>query len=369
MARHFTVTLTSGTNSGPYTIYHTSSTSGNEAVLYGTTNQATGLTLSQVQSGVLITVPDNATKVIFFNQNANVETDCPTNFVEYPLTPNATPNPTPNPTAEPTPPPTYGATPEPTPTPSSTPAKTPGPTAEPTPPPTYGPTPEPTPTPSSTAREIVEVFTCRTVIFDTEAQDFPGFGNLKLRIQRKLPGDPPSGSWFTPSNTGLIEEGSETQRYQTFNYCSSIPDGQISVNGGDPRVPEEFEGITWGQPSDEICDSDSDCGGGPSELPTPTPSSTRGDTNGSPANAQIRLCNSETTYYVDINSWCNGSNLAFRMTSSQVGDIVQFRIGGTCGDSATYCGEVLSIGAVATATAVISLDENMNGCNDLRCQE
>ena len=97
MARHFTVTLTSGTNVGPYTIYHTSSTNGNQALLYGTTNQATGLTLAQVQGGVLITVPDNATSVIFYNTNGLLIKNCPTNIVEYPLTPSGTPLPSPSP--------------------------------------------------------------------------------------------------------------------------------------------------------------------------------------------------------------------------------------------------------------------------------
>jgi hypothetical protein len=110
MARHFTVTLTSGTNNGPYTIYHTSSTNGNQALLYGTSNQAINLTLAQVQGGVLVTVPDNATSVIFYNNNATIISDCPTNIVEYPLspsgptaTPNATPNETPQPSATPNP--------------------------------------------------------------------------------------------------------------------------------------------------------------------------------------------------------------------------------------------------------------------------
>ena len=147
MARHFTVTLTSGTNIGPYTIYHTSSTNGNQALLYGTTNQATGLTLAQVQGGVLITVPDNANSVIFYNTNGLLIKNCPTNIVEYPLTPSGTP--------VATPPPTYGSTPQPTPnaTPVATPLPTDGSTPQPTPdatpvatpPPTYGETPQPTP--------------------------------------------------------------------------------------------------------------------------------------------------------------------------------------------------------------------------------
>ena len=170
MARHFTVTLTSGTNIGPYTIYHTSSTNGNEALLHGTTNPATNLTLAQVQGGVLITVPDSATSVIFYNNNATMISDCPTNIVEYPLTLSATPQPTPPPTygstpqptpnatAEPTPLPTNGATPAPT--PDTTPNPTPNATAEPTPPPTHGATPAPTPdaTPDATPNPTPEPY-------------------------------------------------------------------------------------------------------------------------------------------------------------------------------------------------------------------
>ena len=172
MARHFTVTLTSGTNNGPYTIYHTSSTNGNQALLYGTTNQATGLTLAQVQGGVLITVPDNATSVIFYNTNDLLIKNCPTNIVEYPLTPSgtpvatppptdgSTPQPTPNATPVATPLPTDGSTPQPTPdatpvatpqpTPDATPVATPNATPNATQIPTYTPIPSASPTPSVT---------------------------------------------------------------------------------------------------------------------------------------------------------------------------------------------------------------------------
>ena len=156
MARHFTVTLTSGTNIGPYTIYHTSSTNGNQALLYGTSNQATNLTLAQVQGGVLITVPDNATSVIFYNTNGLLIKNCPTNIVEYPLTPSGTPVATPQPTPDatpvatpqPTPLPTNGATPQPTPNPSATPNVTQMPTYTPTPIPSATPSPSPSATPN-----------------------------------------------------------------------------------------------------------------------------------------------------------------------------------------------------------------------------
>ena len=156
MARHFTVTLTSGTNVGPYTIYHTSSTNGNQALLYGTTNQATGLTLAQVQGGVLITVPDNATSVIFYNDNTQFISNCPTNIVEYPLssgptaTPSATQSATPLPSAtaapDATPSPSATAAPDATPSPSATPGPSGTPSATPNATPSATPNPSPTPT-------------------------------------------------------------------------------------------------------------------------------------------------------------------------------------------------------------------------------
>ena len=201
MARHFTVTLTSGTNSGPYTIYHTSIGSNNVAVLYGTTDPSENLTLTQVQNGVLVSVPDNATSVFLVNTNSTVQTDCPTYFIEYPLTanptstpfptqtpgatPNPTPNATPNPTAtpnatpEPTPNPTatQGVTPNPTetnrptetPNPTATPNATPNPTETPsaTPPPTYTPLPTASPTPTGTE---VATALCRFVEVDSSPE-------------------------------------------------------------------------------------------------------------------------------------------------------------------------------------------------------
>jgi len=121
MARKFTVTLTSGTDQGPYNIYYDSVSVGTLADLFGTSNKAENLTLSQVQSGVVIEVPDNANKIIFFNTNPDVAKDCPTNQEIFTLSsqptstpiPNATPNPTPTPTSTnvpPTPTPTEDAT-------------------------------------------------------------------------------------------------------------------------------------------------------------------------------------------------------------------------------------------------------------------
>ena len=114
MARKFTVTLTSGTDQGPYNIYYDTVSVGTLADLFGTSNKAENLTLSQVQSGVVIEVPDNANSIIFFNTNPDVATDCPTNQEIFNLTSQPTQTPIPTYTPVPT------ETPTPTPTPSPT---------------------------------------------------------------------------------------------------------------------------------------------------------------------------------------------------------------------------------------------------------
>ena len=132
MARQFTVTLTSGTDSGPYNIYYDSVSSGTLATLCGTSNLAENLTLSQVQSGVCVEVPNNADRIIFYNTNPDIAKDCETNQEVHELT--SAPSPTPSPTSTSTP--TESSTPTPTPTESSTPTPTPTSTATPTPSPT-----------------------------------------------------------------------------------------------------------------------------------------------------------------------------------------------------------------------------------------
>ena len=122
MARQFTVTLTSGTDSGPYNIYYNSVSSGTLATLCGTSNLAENLTLSQVQSGVCVEVPNDADRIIFYNTNPDIAKDCETNQEVHELT-NA-PTQTPIPTQTQTPIPTY------TPVPTETPTPTPSPTTE-----------------------------------------------------------------------------------------------------------------------------------------------------------------------------------------------------------------------------------------------
>ena len=115
MARHFTVTLTSGTNVGPYDIYYDQINTNNFAKLYGTTNNADDLTLAQVQGGVLVTVPNEASTLLLQNTNTTFGTDCPSTTVTYNIPGQPVPTATPAPTSTPQPtavPPT--STPRPT---------------------------------------------------------------------------------------------------------------------------------------------------------------------------------------------------------------------------------------------------------------
>jgi hypothetical protein len=265
MARHFTVTLTSGTNNGPYTIYHTSSTNGNQALLYGTSNQAINLTLAQVQGGVLVTVPDNATSVIFYNNNATIISDCPTNIVEYPLspsgptaTPNATPNETPQPSAT-VPDSTPNATPNPTATvPDATPNATQMPTYTPTPIPSATPvaTPNETPQPSATPNpsSTPTMYSYYVTLERTNAQDFcttpylatseilstssSMSGMLSKYVYDATDGSPFTGSpgkfRFLSAVYGADSQSQGAPDYISIDGSGFVVDlGAISCNGGE----------------------------------------------------------------------------------------------------------------------------------------
>ena len=180
--RFFNVKITAGTSSGPYIVYHTSATSGNEATLHPSGDPAINLSYQSLTSveGVDVMVPDTATNVILYNTDAAVIAECPTNTVVLNLgstpTPTATevpPTATPAPTATEVPPtatPTATEVP-PTPTPSSTTVKEPTPTPSstdevtPTPSPTSTPVPTATPTPTPT---VEPTGFCEFVFVDSE---------------------------------------------------------------------------------------------------------------------------------------------------------------------------------------------------------
>ena len=172
MARLFDIQIISGTAPGPYTIYYDIVGSGNIAILTNSGNPATSVSFSSLSTGINVTIPDESTTIILYNEQCSLDetfniptpTPTPTPTSTPTPTPTSTPTPTPTPTDTPTPTPTptpnceFGVfsdnitTPTPTPTPTSTPTPTPTstPTETPTPTPTDTPTPTPTPTPTST---------------------------------------------------------------------------------------------------------------------------------------------------------------------------------------------------------------------------
>ena len=151
MAKQFTVSISEGQAAGPYNIYYDTVNASNYATLVSTSGNATSITLAELTGygGVVVSVPDSASKIIIFNTDANCQ-----NSYDL-ILPTSTPTPTPTAapaTSTPTPTPTSGggspATSTPTPTPTTAPA-----TATPTPTPTSGggapATSTPTPTPTS----------------------------------------------------------------------------------------------------------------------------------------------------------------------------------------------------------------------------
>ena len=160
MARLFDIQIISGTAPGPYTVYYDTVGSGNIAILTNSGNPATSVSFSSLSTGINVTIPDESTTIILYNEQCLIDEIfvVPT-FTPTP-TPTSTPTPTPTPTDTPTPTPTSTPTPTPTPTPIcdfdvivdniTTPTPTPTPSPTPTPTPTSTPTETPTPTPTPT---------------------------------------------------------------------------------------------------------------------------------------------------------------------------------------------------------------------------
>lgn len=145
MAKNFYVKIVSGSDAGPYNIYYDQVSSENIATNFNTSLLATGVTYTEltINLGFHVSVPDSATKLIVYNTNTRVITECESNIDETFL-----PTPTPTSTATATPTSTETPTPTPSPSPSSTETPTPTPTGTPTP--TPSPSPSPTETPTST---------------------------------------------------------------------------------------------------------------------------------------------------------------------------------------------------------------------------
>jgi hypothetical protein len=120
MARFFDVQIISGTAPGPYTIYYDTISVSNIVTLTNSGNPATNISFSSLSLGVNVTIPDNTTSIILFNEQCSID--------ETFIVPTSTPTPTP--TNTPTPTPTATNTPTPTPTSTSTPTPTPTPNCE-----------------------------------------------------------------------------------------------------------------------------------------------------------------------------------------------------------------------------------------------
>ena len=274
MARHFTVTLTSGTNVGPYDIYYDQINSSNFATLYGTTNDADGLTLSQVQSGVVVTVPNSASTILLYNTNADFNTDCQTTTITYNIpgqvtptptatqVPTSTPTPTPSSTPVPTSSPTPVPTNEPTPSPTST-SVPPTPTSSPTPVPTNEPTPSPTstaipPTPTAT---VQNTGTCQFWQVDLREIDQARYGIAYTH--------PTSGATQSRFNQLLSSIDPTDENIVVFGVCSESQSAIYDFDNNQLVIPQV--GIT--QLADGgVCTTDNECSW--TFQPTPTPTST-----------------------------------------------------------------------------------------------
>jgi hypothetical protein len=87
MNKTYNVRITSGTSPGPYNIYYNTINPLNVALLTGTETPATGLTITQMTTGVGVIIPDTSTSIILYN------VDCENNITEI-IT--STPEPTTN---------------------------------------------------------------------------------------------------------------------------------------------------------------------------------------------------------------------------------------------------------------------------------
>lgn len=68
MYQYYNILITGGTSPGPYTIYYDTIDPSNIALTYLDYSAATNLTLSQLQTGVSVTVPDGTYYIIVYNE-------------------------------------------------------------------------------------------------------------------------------------------------------------------------------------------------------------------------------------------------------------------------------------------------------------
>lgn len=67
MSQYYNIKITGGTSPGPYTVYYDLISNGTIATNFITNQPATNLTLSQLESGIVIDIPDSVSKIILYN--------------------------------------------------------------------------------------------------------------------------------------------------------------------------------------------------------------------------------------------------------------------------------------------------------------
>jgi hypothetical protein len=164
MAIYYNIKLTSGTSSGPYTIYYDTIGPSNIATIISSGDPASGLNYNTVTIGVNVSVPDNATSIYVYNTTCSssdiFQIPAPSPTPTLTSTPTLTPTITVTPTVDcsfgigvvvlaPSPTPTTTVTSTATVTPTITPTLTPAPTSDVTSTPTVTPTNTGTPAPTS----------------------------------------------------------------------------------------------------------------------------------------------------------------------------------------------------------------------------
>lgn len=426
MALNYTVTLTGGTDNGTYTIYYDQVDPSNIATIYGSSTPATNLTLSQVQNGVIVTIPTGTGLIIFVNDNPNFATDCSTNQVIFNIVPDATPPPT--------------STPNPTPNPTSTPTETQAPTPNPTQNPT--PTPSPSVTPDPTAVELTYKF-CQcggegTVGSSVSTQNFNTESCIYL-TQTQLGGIPSTGDRVLMSDAFCYLYDSQVQgtattltinpagcecdsptptpspspsptpvelRDKKFVYCGTVENAALGAETQAGNPSEELEEEGGGEVNPPIYLTSSEYGSTPqlgdtlqindggtdnkcyeydsqevgSETtgitivntscvcppdPTPNPTATS-------VFYRLQGCANNYDYTVPKDAWCENGSLATLSTNYQVGDVLQL-VTSCSPNAAPFCGTVVNTNFTAPSTAgdaYISRTIPANGCDDmLRCNQ
>jgi hypothetical protein len=415
MALNYTVTLTGGTDNGPYTIYYDTVSNSNIASLYSNGQPASNLTLSQVQSGVIVSVPNSSTSIIFVNTNPTFQNDC-TSYSE-----------------------TYYISQQPT-----QPPQTPTPTG------TNEPTSTPTPTPTSTQDVTYKFCQCDGTENSTDSVELQANAPTPTPLciylsTSQLGGVPSAGDTVymsddncyeyvgqeegvvteltinpngctcndptptptptptstdepTPTPTPTPSSTPEEIRNLKFEWCADIETAPISEEittenaqldlpiyltiseyGSTPSLGDklyvdvgtsvnkcyEYVGIETGSWSDSYSIISTSC----TCMPTPTPTSTSVTTE---QFYKLQGCTNNYDYTVPKDAWCENGSLVILSTNYQIGDVLQI-VTSCHPNAAPFCGTVISTNFTSPAgseDAYISRTIPATDCDDaLRCSQ